>query len=316
MLSALLVAAAALTAAGDSPDWAFANTLLAEHERNAALSADCAFTFKEFRSQIFFKGKVKTEADIEAVVEVARRGEDLLVKRNETTNVKREDGSLDTLRLDLVKNGDYIAHSTSPGTHIELFYHDRPGPAFDPNRGANAIPRALGVGPHKCGFGDGHSPLAGILWAAREAASELTCKPVREGEPLYALEITRPSGVFSRIIVDASKGALIVSAVKLQDDRKLSELEVVPGRFQDLWFPKSWKRTKYDKAGNVLVYSSSELTDFSNSASSIDFTYASILPSEETPVIVFDNAGEMVHMYSVDGVLVDRALAGVARQSR
>lgn len=234
MVTTLLLIALALAGApDDTPDWALANTLLAEHERNAALSADCAFSFKEYRSQIFYNQGVKTNAEVQAMVEVGRSGENLLVKRDETTNVTRKNGVLYTMKFDLVKNSEYIAYLTYPESQLELFYHDRPGPSSDPNRGPEAIPKALGVGPHKCGFGDGHSPLAGILWAAREASSELSCTPVQEGSSLYALEINRPSGVFSQIMIDASKGALIVSAVKIFEGRKLSELEVVPAQYGD-----------------------------------------------------------------------------------
>ena len=313
MTALLLLLTALINGASDSPDWALANTLLAEHERNAALVADCTFAFKEFRKQKFFASGVETDAEVEALVEVARSGENLLVRRNETTNVKRRDGSLYTMNFDLVKNADYTSYFTYPGTQLELFYHNRPGPSFDPHRAANAIPRALGVGPHKCGFGDGHSILAGILQAAQEASSELTCKPVQEGQPLYALEITRPTGVVSRIILDLSKGALIVSAVKIDNGHKHSVLEVVPARYGEGWFPKSWKRILYDKDGMEKVVSSADLANFSQDTSEIRFTFETILPSEDMPVVVYDEAGSLTQMYSVDGVLVDRELVGIVR---
>ena len=317
MIVSFLIVITALTGApDDSSDWALVNTLAVEHERNAALAVDCAFAFKESRKQIFFNQGVKTNAEVEAVVEVARSGEDLLVKRTEKANVLRSDNSAYTLRLDMVKNAEYIACFTGPETHIELFYHDRPGPPSDPGRGPRAIPQALGVGPHKCGFGDGHSPLSGILEAAREASSEVSCKPVQEGERLYALEITRPSGVFSRIVVDASKGALIVSAVKMYNGQKQSELEVVPAKYEDCWFPKTWKRTTYDKTGKEDIVSSAELTSFSKDTSSIEFTYEGILPSEDMLFAVYDESGQIVQMYSVDGVLVTEELAGIMRRDK
>ncbi|MBX3176412.1 MAG: hypothetical protein KF886_03550 [Candidatus Hydrogenedentes bacterium] len=304
-MNLLLIATAAVLSADVSTDWELARILVAEHEHNARKASSYAATYKEIRWVTFRIDGIQRETEVEAHVEEVRAGLNLFVKRDETSKVLKggpNDRSGYTQRTDLIRNNEYIAHFTYPYVSMELFCNDY----HDIHAGPAVVKRVVGRGPSTCGFGDGRTPFSDIIAGGSENYKSFHCGPVNEGENVYQIEIEEETGLRQRILVDLSRGGLIVSSSAQHGDI-IFEMEVVPNEFDGIWFPGSWKQTFYDvKADKPTRIFTSTLTSLEfNKWEAKEFTYEKILPSEDTLILLFTGTESRKYMYSVDGVLMD-----------